>query len=113
MAAQSAVRRSWLSLLGLPVAMLGTVVVGTWAGSLAGVGHDARAPAWLAVGLVAMMAALFGVAAALTYRFCREAAAAGAPRAMTPVWIVIAVGVLVILQNLVAYLFTWPTGFAA
>jgi hypothetical protein len=86
--------------------MLGSVVVGTWAGSLAGIGPNARAPVWLAVVLVAMVAVLFGVAAALTYRFSREAAAAGAPRAMAPVWISIAVGVLVILQNLAAYLVT-------
>ena len=105
MTARSAARRSWFSLLGLPVAMLGSIVVGTWAGSLAGVGPDARAPVWLALVLVAMVAVLFGVAAALTYRFCRQAAAAGAPRAMLPVWVAIAVGGLVILQNLVAYLF--------
>ena len=106
MAGRSAARLSWLSLFGLPVALVGSFVVGSWAGSLAGVGPDDRAPVWLAVVLTAMVAVIFGAAAAVTYRFCRQAAAAGAPRAMIPAWVAIAVGVLVILQNLIAFLFT-------
>ncbi|MGB7962104.1 MAG: hypothetical protein WCF12_03965 [Propionicimonas sp.] len=94
-----------MSLLGLPVAMLGSFVVGISAGSLAGVGEGTRAPWWLAVVLIAMVAVLFGTAAAFTYRFCRQAAAAGVPNAMLPAWIAMAVAGLVVLQNLAAYLF--------
>ena len=105
MAGRSAARLSWMSLVGLPVAMLGSLVVGSWAGSLAGVGPDDRAPVWLAVVLTAMVAVMFAAAAAVTYRFCRQAAEAGEPRAMVPVWVAIAVGLLVIFQNLAAFLF--------
>ncbi len=105
MASQSAARNSWLSLLGLPVAMIGSFVVGISAASWAGVGEDTRAPAWLAVVLIAVVAVLFGAAALVTYRFCRQAAAAGVPRAMLPAWIAMAVGGLAVLQNLAAYLF--------
>ena len=102
MASQSAARNSWLSLLGLPVAMIGSFVVGISAASWAGVGEDTRAPAWLAVVLIAVVAVLFGAAALVTYRFCRQAAAAGVPRAMLPAWIAMAVGGLAVLQNLAA-----------
>lgn len=52
-----------------------------------------------------MVAVLFGAAAMLTYRFCRQAAAAGVPRAMVPAWIAMAAGGLVVLQNMVGYFF--------
>ncbi|MBK8459173.1 MAG: hypothetical protein IPL43_02270 [Micropruina sp.] len=105
MAGEQVARNSWLSLIGLPVAMLGSFLVGSFAGSLAGVGSDGRAPWWLAVILIAMVVVLFGAAALVTYRFCRQAEAAGVPSAMVPAWIAIAVGGLVVLQNLVGYLF--------
>ncbi|MFZ0529762.1 MAG: hypothetical protein WAL91_04400 [Propionicimonas sp.] len=105
MAGQNAARTSWLSLLGLPVALLASFALASWAGSLAGVEPGGWAPVWLAVLLFVMVAVLFGAAVAVTYRFCRKAAAAGVPRAMLPAWIALAVGVLVVVQNVAGYFF--------
>ncbi|HSO68989.1 MAG TPA: hypothetical protein VLQ67_05055 [Arachnia sp.] len=94
-----------MSLIGLPVAMLVSFLLGSSASSWAGVGEGDRAPLWLAVILIAVVAVLFGAVAVVTYRFSSQAKAAGAPRAMVPAWIAIAVAALLVLQNMAAYFF--------
>ncbi|MHA6508198.1 hypothetical protein [Tessaracoccus sp. Y1736] len=103
MTGERAVRNSWLSLIGLPVALVVSFLLGSLAGSWAGFGEGDRAPWWLAVILIAVVAVIFGAVAVVTYRFSRQAKTAGAPRAMLPAWIAIAVGALLVLQNLAAY----------
>ena len=102
-----AARHAWLSLIGLPVAGIAGFLVGEPLASAAGLGEQERAPLWLAVIMVAMLAVLYAAAWGVSFVLCRRAARLGVPRAMLPAWIVGGLGALSVLQSLAAYLFSW------
>lgn len=102
-----AARRAWLSLLGIPIAYIGAFLIGEPLASWVGVDEGSRAPAWLAVVMIAMMLLLFGVAVGVSLRLCTRARSLGVPHAMVPAWIVVAAAVITLLQGVVGYLFSW------
>ncbi len=102
-----AARRAWLSLLGIPIAYFGAFLIGEPLASWAGLEEGSRAPVWLAVAMMAMILALFGVAVGVSLRLCTRARSLGVPHAMVPAWIVSAAAVLTVLQGAVGYLFSW------
>lgn len=103
MVAQHEMRKAWLSLLGIPVALVLSFLVGNLAGALAGMGDDTRAPVWLALLLFVVIAILFAIPVGLAFVFGSRAAEAGAHRAMLPGWIAAVLGVVVVAQNVAAY----------
>lgn len=107
MDAGRAARRAWLSLLGIPIAYVGAFLIGEPLASWAGLAEGSRAPAWLAVVMMAMILVLFGVAVGVSLRLCTRARSLGVPHAMVPAWIVCAAAVVTLLQSVVGYLFSW------
>ncbi|HET9128876.1 MAG TPA: hypothetical protein VFN73_12400 [Propionibacteriaceae bacterium] len=102
-----AARRAWLSLLGIPIAYVGSFLIGEPLAAWAGLEEGSRAPAWLAVIMMAMMLLLFGVAVGVSLRLCSRARTLGVRNAMAPAWIVAAAAVITLLQGAVGYLFSW------
>lgn len=106
MDAKQELRNAWLSLLGIPVAMVATFLIGSFAFALVGAGDTGKAPLWLALVLFVLVAVLFALPVGIAFLFGMRAAEAGAKRPMLPAWIAAAVGVLVVVQNVAAYIFS-------
>lgn len=100
----TSLRKAWLTLAGLPVGLLLAFLGGTLLSLVIGVPEGGRLPDWGIAAMIGLLIVLFGAPAIAAFVFGRQASASGERGAYLPAWIVLAVGVLVVAQNVVASL---------
>lgn len=98
-------RNAWLSLLGIPVAVIVAFVVGSALMASTGTPEGELLPRGSAFVVFVVLLVLLAIPVFLAFRFGRAAAAQGEPRAkaMVPGWVGLAITVLALLQNSAAF----------
>lgn len=92
-------RNAWLSLLGIPVAILVAFVVGSALMASTGTPEGELLPRGSALVVFLVLLVLLVIPVFLAFRFGRAAAAQGEPKAMLPGWVGLAIAALAVLQN--------------
>ena len=96
-------RNAWLSLLGIPVAVIVAYVVGSALMASTGTPEGELLPRGSGLVVLAVLLVLLALPVFLAFRFGRAAAAQGEPKAMLPAWIGLAIAALALLQNSVSF----------
>lgn len=96
-------RSAWLSLLGIPVAVIVAFVVGSALMASTGTADGELLPRGSALVVFVVLLVLLAIPVFLAFRFGRAAAAQGEPKAMLPGWVGLAIAVLGLLQNSAAF----------
>lgn len=99
-----AARRAWIAVALIPVGFILALVLGEGLLSAYGYGTgEGDPPFWAVLAAAGPALVVFAIPCAAAWVLGRRAAAAGEPNGTLPAWIGAVVGVLFVLQNLLAY----------
>lgn len=106
MDAQTNKRNAWISLLGLPIALIAVTIIGYGLGAALGYGDGELFSAPWAALMMVVIVVFFAVPTALAFRFGRRARKLGDASAMVPAWIALGLSAVFLAQNLLAFFFS-------